>query len=1383
MDQVIEFFKKLFDSSDWPPRWHCGQWTEFHGWLYIISDLLIWSAYFTIPIVIIRYISRRKDIRFAKLYFLFAAFILACGGTHFLDAVAFWIPAYRLNALFRLITAVISWITVFYIAKYLPVIFSLKSQKELEAEIEQRKKAEERVSESEEQVQTIFDAAPDAVIVIDESGKIVKWNPRAETLLGWKENEVIGKSLAATIIPERFREVHKKGMHHFLQTGEGPILGKVIETCALTKSGNEVDIALNIAASPKINNRHLFIGFLRDISGQKRAEQKFRDLLDAAPDAMIIANAKGEIVLINQQTEILFGYTRDELIGKPVEILIPHDFHGRHMGHRNQYFTDPKVRSMGAGLELFAIRKDGTQFPVEISLSPLVTEEGTLVSASVRDITDRKRAEQKFRGLLEAAPDAMIIANEKGEIVLINKQTEKLFGYERKELIGKPVEILIPTDFHSKHIGHRTEYFSDPKVRSMGAGLELFAIRKDGTQFPVEISLSPLVTEEGTLVSASVRDITARKRSEEKFRGLLEAAPDAMIIANEKGIIVLSNRQTEKLFGYTKEELTGKPVEILIPYDFRSKHIEHRTKYFNDPRVRSMGAGLELFAIRKDGTQIPVEISLSPLVTEEGTLISASVRDITSRKKAEESIRFLASIATNIQDTVISSDTNYNITRWNEAAEKLLEWKSEEVIGKTTVDVLKTIYLNETREQILEIIENRGIWQGEIVYHTKSGKPVNVMATASKLKDAQGNITGNIILVRDITDRILAEEKLKEFEHFFNNSNDFSCIANKDGYFEVLNPSFERVLGYSQKELSVNPFINFVHPDDIPATLLEYEKLKSGAPVIHFFNRYRKKDGNYLWFDWYATPNPASGKLYCIARDITDRRKAEEALSKLNEELEQRVRERTIEVKKNEKRFRALIENSDDIIALLDETLNPIYRSPSAERLTGYTIEDRKQESGFNQIHPDDLEKVKTCLAKIKAVPGKPFPSSYRLKHKDGHYIWLEGSFTNLFDEPTVKAIVANMRDVTERKKAEETLAKTTEEKNIILESIGDAFFALDKTWTVTYWNRIAEEALGVRKHEIVGKNLWEIFSSSVDSESYVKYHEAVANNEIIHFEDFYPVLNKWYEISAYPSENGLSVYFKDVTERRKAEEEIKKLNAELEEKVARRTEELRKANSEMEAFTYSVSHDLRAPLRGIIGFTTILEEDYTSQLDDEAKRISSVIRNNAMKMGHLIDDLLAFSRTGKQELMKTTVNTPSMVHEIVDDLTQQNRRNTPITWNIHDLPSVKADINTIRQVWINLISNAIKYSGKQEQPAIEIGSRLEDHQVIFYVKDNGVGFDDQYKHKLFKVFQRLHNNDEFEGTGVGLALVEKIVSRHGGRTWAEGKPDEGACFYFSLPH
>lgn len=226
---------------------------------------------------------------------------------------------------------------------------------------------------------------------------------------------------------------------------------------------------------------------------------------------------------------------------------------------------------------------------------------------------------------------------------------------------------------------------------------------------------------------------------------------------------------------------------------------------------------------------------------------------------------------------------------------------------------------------------------------------------------------------------------------------------------------------------------------------------------------------------------------------------------------------------------------------------------------------------------------------------------------------------------------------------------------------------------------------------------------------------------------------------------------------------------------------ELKKMNSELEAFTYSVSHDLRAPLRGIIGFTVVLEEDYGSKLDDEARRITGIIKANTLKMGHLVDDLLAFSRMGRQELLKTTVSMAGIVIEIVNDI-KGSGNNQQIEWNIGALADVNADISTIRQVWINLISNAVKYSGSKENPRIDIGYNHQEGMYVFYVKDNGVGFDNRYKDKLFRVFQRLHSAEEFEGTGVGLALVEKIVSRHGGNVWAEGEVGRGASFYFSLP-
>jgi len=241
---------------------------------------------------------------------------------------------------------------------------------------------------------------------------------------------------------------------------------------------------------------------------------------------------------------------------------------------------------------------------------------------------------------------------------------------------------------------------------------------------------------------------------------------------------------------------------------------------------------------------------------------------------------------------------------------------------------------------------------------------------------------------------------------------------------------------------------------------------------------------------------------------------------------------------------------------------------------------------------------------------------------------------------------------------------------------------------------------------------------------------------------------------------------------------EIHATQSDLENKVIGRTAQLEAVNNEMEAFSYTVSHDLRAPLRGIVGFTAILEEKYSSQLDDEAKRLTGIIKKNTLKMGALIDDLLAFSKIGRNELVKHNIPTNEIVREVIESLHPGEKTK----WTIAPLPDVTGDTNAIRQVWTNLISNAMKYSARQEQPIIEIGSFPHEGQTAFFVKDNGVGFDEQYKDKLFKVFQRLHSMAEFEGTGIGLAIVEKIISKHGGHVWVEAKEGEGACFYFSLP-
>ena len=261
--------------------------------------------------------------------------------------------------------------------------------------------------------------------------------------------------------------------------------------------------------------------------------------------------------------------------------------------------------------------------------------------AAMQDAIKQIQSEKRFRGLLEAAPDSMVIVDQAGTIVMVNAQMEKLFGYDRNEVVGQHVELLVPARFKDVHPFHRAQYVKSPRPRPMGADLELYARRKDGTEFPVEISLSPMASEEDNLIIAAIRDTTDRKRADEKFRGLLESAPDAMVVVDDRGLIQLVNSQTEKMFGFERVEVIGEPVEVLVPRRFRKKHARHRDNYNEEHPVRPMGIGLELYGLRKNGTEFPVEISLSPLQTPDGLLVSAAIRDVTQRKRMEEDVQKL----------------------------------------------------------------------------------------------------------------------------------------------------------------------------------------------------------------------------------------------------------------------------------------------------------------------------------------------------------------------------------------------------------------------------------------------------------------------------------------------------------------------------------------------------------------------------------------------------------------------------------------------------------------------------------------------------------------------------------------------------------------------
>ncbi|MEO8671825.1 MAG: PAS domain S-box protein [Tahibacter sp.] len=360
----------------------------------------------------------------------------------------------------------------------------------------------------------LLDHLPDAVTLTTADGRVLYWNKGAESLFGYPAEEAAGQSLSDLIVPTERRSEALEYAAETLRAGtitresvrrarDGSLIWVDISLMRVREADGAVDFILS---------SHKDVTDIKVLRDARLVDAKFRNVLESMPDAIVIVNPMGRIVLVNNQGERLFGYAAGELLGKPIEHLLPSRLHAAHTAHRTRYFAEPRKRAMGANIELHGRRKDGAEFPVEISLSPVQTEEGSLTMSAIRDITERRRAEQKFRGLLESAPDAMVIVNQDGNIVLVNSQTEILFGYPRDKLLGQSVDMLVPPRFRAHHPGHRARFFNDPRARAMGAGADLFGLRCDGSEFPVEISLSPLETEEGMLVSSAIRDITERRR-------------------------------------------------------------------------------------------------------------------------------------------------------------------------------------------------------------------------------------------------------------------------------------------------------------------------------------------------------------------------------------------------------------------------------------------------------------------------------------------------------------------------------------------------------------------------------------------------------------------------------------------------------------------------------------------------------------------------------------------------------------------------------------------------------------------------------------------------------------------------------------------------------
>ncbi len=496
-------------------------------------------------------------------------------------------------------------------------------------------------------------------------------------------------------------------------------------------------------------------------------------------------------------------------------------------------------------------------------------------------------------------------------------------------------------------------------------------------------------------------------------------------------------------------------------------------------------------------------------------------------------------------------------------------------------------------------------------------------------------------------------------------------------------------------------------------------------------------------------------------------------------------------LRESEERFRSLVETTSDWVWEVDGNGVYTYASPKSRDLLGYGPEEIVGKTPFDLMPAEDADRMRAVFMKFLALHRTIERLENVARHKDGRLVVLETSGVPVLTEDGKLLGYRGIdRDITERKRAEEALRENEEKFRSLVENALAGIFTIDDSYRFIYCNDKMSELLGYPKSELLGMDFRETLSNeskALVADQYIRrqrgerlpprYEIGIvrSDGEHRHCELSATVVK---DPSGKPRTMGQLV---DITERKRAEKEIRRLNAELELRVEERTAQLEAANKELEAFAYSVSHDLRAPLRAIDGFSGILIEDFLPQLPSESGRYLTLIRQNSQRMGHLIDHLLDFSRLSRQPLVMESVSHEKLVIEALESLKEERRgRNVEIA--IGELPSCPGDPTLLRQVWLNLLANALKFTRKRDAVKIEVGCRVDaEGKRVYFVKDNGAGFDMKYARKLFGVFQRLHRANEYEGTGVGLAIVHRIIHRHGGRIWAEAKAEEGAAFYFML--
>ncbi|MCK7579666.1 MAG: PAS domain S-box protein [Chromatiales bacterium] len=881
-----------------------------------------------------------------------------------------------------------------------------------------------------------------------------------------------------------------------------------------------------------------------------------------------------------------------------------------------------------------------------------------------------------------------------------------------------------------------------------------------------------------------ITDVTEFKHAQEELqrtygenRAVTEAVRDNLFMLNPAGELVWWNRRVEETTGLAAVQLRGTPGVSFFHEDDRAAVVQALAQ------VAVTGyAEIEARLLTIDGPRDYQYIGVRVL-DEAGRVlgIAGSGRDISERKRTEQALRVKDDAIAASINGIAFADLAGTLTYVNRAFLRMWGYdREQEVIGRSALEFWQH---PDEAAQVLAALATQDGWSGELTARRQDGSLFVALFSAAVIRDTADRpfqLMGSFV---DVTERRRAEEEARIFQNLINVAGQGIGMARMDSGVSYLNDALRRMLGVAADEdLAKYSFYDFYADEDraflearvLPAVLEQGSwtgelslRAAGGVSVPTIHNVFLLRD--------------AAGAPVAIANVLTDISEQRRAASALQE---------------SEQRFRSIIEASPVPYALNDDHQNITYLNPAFIRTVGYTRDDIPTLADWwPRAYPDPVYRqwvATEWAARLERArrQGSAFePMELNIRCKDGTTCTVMASAASLGQAFAGTHLVI-LYDITAHRRAEQALRASEARLRTILETEPECVKILAANGTLLEMN---PAGLAMLEADSVAQLQGRTVATFVTGEQRAAFVElgrrVIENGESGRLEFEIVGLKgtrRWLETNAVPlrdevtGETRLLGVTRDITERRRAEEGIRTLNAELEQRVKDRTAELEAANRELEAFSYSVSHDLRAPLRAIDGFSRVLVEDHASHLDAEAQDYLNRVRNAVQRMGVLIDDLLDLSRVGRAAMHVTAVDLSSLAAEAVAQL----RHGDPArTVEVDIAPGITAqgDPRLLRVVLENLLGNAWKYTGRTAAAHIAFATGTSNGQRVYRIADNGAGFDMQYADKLFRPFQRLHTLQEFPGSGVGLATVARIVHRHGGRVWAEGEPGRGASFFFTL--